>query len=124
MTNREFYTSIINYLDGADIDGEATREFAVEALAKLDARNEKAKARPRKADPAVTARKDAVAEFVLSHEGEFTADEIVELIGDAIPMSTAAVASAMRTYVASGKVTKGTRKIDAKHSKVTYVIGA
>ena len=120
MTTREFYTAIINYLDGADIDGAAVQEFAKDALSKLDARNEKARSKPRKADPAVTARKDAVAEFVLSNEGEFTADEIAETLGLTAPQ----ISSAMRVYVASGKVTKGTRKIDAKHTKVTYVIGA
>ena len=120
MTNREFYTSIINYLDGADIDGEATREFAVEALAKLDARNEKAKTRPRKADPAVQSRKDTVANFVADAEGEFTADEIAETIGLTAPQ----VSSALRAFVAAGKVTKGSRKIDSKHTKVTYIFGA
>ena len=120
MTNREFYTNIINYLDGADIDGEATREFAVEALAKLDARNEKAKARPRKENAEVAGRKVAMAEFVFSNEGEFTADEIAETLGLTAPQ----VSSAMRVYVAGGKVTKGTRKIDSKHTKVVYKIGA
>ena len=106
MTNREFYTAIVNYLDGADMDGVAIREFAVEALAKLDARNEKAKARPRKENAEVAGRKAAVAEFIVTHEGEFTADEIAEEIGKTVPMSPAAVAS------------------DSKHSKVTYKIGA
>ena len=124
MTNREFYTNIINYLDGADIDGEATREFAVEALAKLDARNEKAKARPHKENAEVAGRKAAVAEFIATHEGEFTGDEIAEEIGKTIPMSPAAVASAMRVHVAGGAVTKGSRKIDSKHTKVVYKIGA
>ena len=120
MTTREFYTSIINYLDGQDMDAIAIQEFAKDALAKLDAHNEKARSKPRKADPAVTARKSAVAEFVVSHEGEFTADEIAETLG----LTAAQVSSALRVHVAGGNVTKGTRKIDSKHSKVTYVIGA
>ena len=124
MTNREFYTAIVNYLDGADMDGVAIREFAVEALSKMDARNEKAKARPRKENAEVAGRKAAVAEFIVTHEGEFTADEIAEEIGKTVPMSPAAVASAMRVHVAAGAVTKGNRKIDSKHSKVTYKIGA
>lgn len=120
MTNREFYTAIANL---TEIPAELV-EFANESLVKMDARNEKAKARPRKENAEVAGRKAAVAEFVLSHEGEFTADEIAEEIGKTVPMSPAAVASAMRTYVASGKVTKGSRKIDSKHTKVTYKIGA
>lgn len=124
MTTREFYTAIVNYLDGADIDGAAVQEFAKDALAKLDARNEKAKARPRKENAEVAGRKAAMAEFIATHEGEFTADEIAEEIGKTVPMSPAAVASAMRVHVAGGAVTKGSRKIDSKHTKVTYKIGA
>jgi len=120
MTTREFYTSIINYLDGQDMDTEAIQEFAKDALAKLDARNEKARSKPRKADPAVEARKNVIAEFITGTDGEFTADEIAELTGLTAPQ----VASAMRVHVSAGIVTKGTRKIDSKHSKVTYVIGA
>ena len=120
MTTREFYTSIVNYLDGQDMDAEAIQEFAKDALAKMDARNEKARSKPRKADPAVEARKNVIAEFITSTDGEFTADEIAELTGLTAPQ----VASAMRVHVSAGIVTKGTRKVDSKHSKVTYVIGA
>lgn len=117
MTSREFYTAIANL---TEIPAELV-EFANESLAKMDARNEKARSKLRKADPAVTARKDAVAKFVFSNEGEFTADEIAETLGLTAPQ----VSSAMRVYVtAGGKVTKGSRKIDSKHTKVTYVIGA
>ena len=116
MTNREFYTDIANL---PEIPAELV-EFANESLAKLDARNEKAKARPRKENAEVTGRKAAVAEFILTHEGEFTGDEIAETLN----MTSAQVASAMRVHVTGGAVTKGSRKIDSKHSKVTYVIGA
>lgn len=119
MTTREFYNAVIN----ANVSDEIT-EKATELVAQLDARNEKAKARPRKENAEVAERKAAVAEFIVTHEGEFTADEIAEEIGKTVPMSPAAVASAMRVHVAAGTVTKGTRKIDSKHSKVTYTIGA
>ena len=116
MTNREFYTAIASM---TNVPAEIV-EFASDAIAKLDARNEKAKAKPRKADPAVTERKDAVARFVIENDGEFTADEIAAILGLTAPQ----VASAMRVHVAGGRVTKGSRKIDSKHTKVTYVIGA
>lgn len=116
MTNREFYTAIANL---SEIPAELV-EFANESLAKLDARNEKAKARPRKENAEVAGRKAAVAEFIITHEGEFTADEIAETLN----MTSAQVASAMRVHVAGGTVTKGSRKIDSKHSKVVYKIGA
>ena len=116
MTNREFYTAIANL---TEIPAELV-EFANESLAKLDARNEKAKARPRKENAEVAGRKAAVAEFIVTNEGEFTADEIAETLG----MTSAQVASAMRVHIAGGAVTKGNRKIDSKHTKVTYKIGA
>ena len=115
MTTREFLNGVVN----ADISEEMT-EKASALLTALDAKNEKAKARPRKADPAVEERKSAVSQFVLNHVGEeFTADEIAESIGLTAPQ----VSSAMRVYVSAGKVTKGNRKVDSKHSKVTYLIG-
>ena len=106
MTNREFYTAIANL---TEIPAELV-EFANESLAKLDARNEKAKARPRKENAEVAGRKAAVAEFIGTAE--------------ALSMTSAQVASAMRVHVSAGTVTKGSRKIDSKHSKVVYKIGA
>ena len=119
MTTREFLNGVLN----ANISDELSTK-AQELLTALDEKNAKAKARPRKADPAVEERKNAVSHFVLNHVGEeFTADEVAEQINETVPMSPAAVASAMRTYVAAGTVKKGVRKIDSKHSKVTYIIG-
>lgn len=116
MTNREFYTAIANL---TEIPAELV-EFANESLAKMDARNEKAKARPRKENAEVAGRKAAIAEFITANEGEFTADEIAETLS----MTSAQVASAMRVHIAGGIVTKGSRKIDSKHTKVVYKIGA
>ena len=115
MTNREFYTAVIN----ANVSDEIT-EKATELVAQLDARNEKAKARPRKENAEVAGRKTAVAKFIATHEGEFTADEIAEILN----MTSAQVSSALRVHVAAGAVTKGSRKIDSKHTKVVYKIGA
>lgn len=118
MTTREFLVSVSAVCNQYDYDDLAAK--ATELLAALDAKNAKAKARPRKADPAVEERKSVVSHFVLNHVGEeFTADEVAEQTGLTAPQ----VASAMRTYVADGRVTKGVRKIDSKHSKVTYIIG-
>lgn len=114
MTYREFLVSVVN---GTGIS-EDTMQKARELLAALDEKNAKAKARPRKADPAVTARKEAIGEFLATHGGEYTADEIAEILGLTAPQ----VSAAMRTAVALNLVTKGTRKIDSKHSKVTYII--
>lgn len=129
MTNREFLNDVVSLCalftdqpaDCVNIEDVSTK--ATELLAAMDAKNAKAKARPRKENAEVAGRKAAVAEFITTHEGEFTADEIAEEIGKTVPMSPAAVASAMRVHVVAGAVTKGSRKIDSKHSKVTYIIG-
>ena len=126
MTTREFLNDVVSLCalftdQPADcVNIEDVSAKATEMLAALDAKNEKAKARPRKADPGVEERKNAVSHFVLNNVGgEFTADEVAESIGLTAPQ----VASAMRAYVTAGTVKKGVRKIDSKHSKVTYIIG-
>ena len=126
MTTREFLNGVLDICalfndqpaDCVSIEELSTKAF--ELITALDEKNAKAKARPRKADPAVEERKNAVFHFVLNNVGgEFTADEVAEQTGLTAPQ----VASAMRTYVAAGTVKKGVRKIDSKHSKVTYIIG-
>ena len=126
MTTREFLNDVVslcalfNDQPSGCVDADALSTKAAELIAAMDAKNAKAKEKPRKENAEVAGRKAAVAEFIVTHEGEFTADEIAEEIGKTVPMSPAAVASAMRVHVAAGKVTKGKRKIDSKHSKVTY----
>lgn len=127
MTTREFYVNVLDLIDVIEsddptgcVDTKLMGDKARELIAGLDAKNAKAKARPRKADPAVEERKNAVSHFVLNNVGgEFTADEVAEQTGLTAPQ----VASAMRTYVTAGTVKKGNRKVDSKHSKVTYIIG-
>lgn len=129
MTTREFLNDVLSLCalftdqptDCVNIEDVSAK--ASNLLTALDEKNAKAKERPRKADPAVEERKNAISHFVLNHVGEeFTADEVAQLINETVPMSPAAVASAMRVYVSAGRVTKGIRKIDSKHSKVTYII--
>ena len=129
MTTREFLNDVLSLCalftdqptDCVNIEDVSAK--ASNLLTALDEKNAKAKERPRKADPAVEERKNAISHSVLNHVGEeFTADEVAQLINETVPMSPAAVASAMRVYVSAGRVTKGIRKIDSKHSKVTYII--
>ena len=126
MTTREFLNGVLSLcaqFSDQPADCVNIEELSVKAsdlLTALDEKNAKAKARPRKADPAVEERKNAVSHFVLNHVGEeFTPDEVAEQTG----LTASQVASAMRVYVSAGRVTKGTRKVDSKHSKVTYIIG-
>lgn len=120
MTTREFLNDVLSLCalftdqpaDCVSIEDVSTK--ATELLAAMDAKNEKAKARPKKENVDVTARRAQVAEFFLSNDGEFTADEVAEQTGLTAPQ----IASAVRSM--GEAITKGKRKIDSKHSKVTY----
>lgn len=120
MTTREFLNDVISLCalftdqpaDCVNIEDVSTK--ATELLAAMDAKNAKAKEKPRKADPEVAARRAQVVEFFNSNDGEFTADEVAEQTGLTAPQVASAVRSMGET------ITKGKRKIDSKHSKVTY----
>lgn len=120
MTTREFLNDVVSLCalftdqpaDCVNIEDVSTK--ATELLAAMDAKNAKAKEKPRKADPEVAARRAQVVEFFNSNDGEFTADEVAEQTGLTAPQ----VASAVRTM--GEAIIKGKRKIDSKHSKVTY----
>jgi hypothetical protein len=120
MTTREFLNDVVSLCalftdQPADcVNIEDVSAKATELLAAMDAKNAKAKEKPRKADPEVTARRAQVVEFFNSNDGEFTADEVAEQTGLTAPQ----VASAVRTM--GETIIKGKRKIDSKHSKVTY----
>lgn len=120
MNNREFLNgvqslcSLFNDQPADCVDVEALSTKATELLAAMDAKNAKAKEKPRKADPEVTARRAQVVEFFNSNNGEFTADEVAEQTGLTAPQVASAVRSMGETII------KGKRKIDSKHSKVTY----
>lgn len=120
MTTREFLNDVISLcsvLNDQSTDCVSVQNLsakATELLAAMDAKNEKAKARPKKENTDVTARRVQVAEFFKSNDGEFTADEVAEQTGLTAPQ----IASAVRTM--GETIIKGKRKIDSKHSKVTY----
>ena len=120
MTTREFLNDVVSLCalfndQPADcVDIESLSVKATELLAAMDAKNAKAKEKPRKADPEVAARRAQVVEFFNSNDGEFTADEVAEQTGLTAPQVASAVRSMGETII------KGKRKIDSKHSKVTY----
>lgn len=117
MTTREFYTAIINYLDGQDIDIEAAQQFAVEALSKLDARNEKRKSTDTKEKKEAAARRELVFGFLKEQTEPVTRDTIAE----ALEMEPSKVTGACSALVKAGFVTKSEVKVD-KARKVAYSI--
>lgn len=120
MTTREFLNDVLSLCalftdqpaDCVNIEDVSTK--ATEMLAALDAKNEKAKARPKKENAEVADRRAKVVKFFEENGDEYTADEVAEQTGLTAPQ----VASAVRTM--GETITKGKRKIDSKHSKVTY----
>lgn len=120
MTTREFLNDVLSLCslftdqpaDCVNIEDVSTK--ATELLAALDAKNAKAKERPRKENAEVAERRAKVEQFFKENGDEYTADEVAEQTGLSAPQ----VASAVRSM--GDAITKGKRKIDSKHSKVTY----
>lgn len=124
MTNREIYGSMIAYLDGSDeIDVDALRAACVEALAKLDAQNEKRKAASALKAAAKQAEKDPVREQLFAvmggEDAPMTASMLIEAAG--LDIKPASVPSLMRPLVEAGRVAKVDVKIPGKGSQRGYV---
>ena len=112
MTIREFYNEVINANVSEDMTNKAT-----ELLAALDARNEKRKGTESKEKKEAAERRNAVLEFLKSHEGAFTRDQIAF----EVDMDPAKVSGACTALVRSGLVTKTEVKVE-KSRKVAYSI--
>jgi predicted transcriptional regulator len=112
MTIREFYNEVIN----ANINEDMTNK-ATELLAALDARNEKRKGTESKEKKEAAERRDVVLEFLKTHEGAFTRDQIAF----EVDMDPAKVSGACTALVKSGLVAKSEIKVE-KSRKVAYSI--
>ena len=112
MTTREFYVAV------ADSDvGEELITKAQELIAALDAKNEKRKSTETKEKKETAERRNAVLEFLKTHEGAFTRDQIAF----EIDMDPAKVSGACTALVKSGLVTKSEIKVE-KSRKMAYSI--
>ena len=108
MTSREFYTSILNYLDGGDMDNAAVQEFAQSKLAKLDAQNEKRRNTERKPTP----KQIAAAEYdakLMEAIGTILSDEFQgrSVFAEALDVSPSKASTLLNKMVAAGTVVKG-----------------
>lgn len=119
MTNREFYTAIMNDLS---ID-EALRDHAAEACATLDARNAARREKPSKAQLEALSRAEAVLAYLTEHKGEaFTRDQIAEALEISGAQVTAAVKAVKDGKVATDySVVEGEIKVE-KSKRKTYAI--
>lgn len=117
MTNREFYTNIAN-----GTVTEAEKEFALAAIAKMDATNEarKNKTSPKDAEKAAA---DAVVReniFAILTAEPQTASDLGAQVGVSTPKATAE----LRKLVAEGRVEKTDIKVPKKGTVKGYFIPA
>ena len=112
MTIREFYNEVIN----ANINEDMTNK-ASELIAALDARNDKRKSTESKEKKEAAERRNTVLEFLKTHEGAFTRDQI----SFEINMDPAKVTGACTALIKEGLVVKSEVKVE-KSRKVAYSI--
>ena len=108
MTSREFYTSILNYLDGGDIDNAAVQEFAQHKLVKMDEQNEKRRNAERKPTP----KQIAAAEYdakLMEAIGDILTDDFQgrAAFAEALDVSPSKASTLLNKMVAAGSVLKG-----------------
>ena len=124
MTNREMYTNTINYLRGADDVDTAELIAAFEdALARMDATNEKRKAASALKAAEKQAEKEPIREALLAvmggEDAPMTASMLIEAAG--LDIKPASIPSLMRPLVEAGRVAKVDMKIPGKGTQRGYV---
>ena len=117
MTNREFYTNIVN----GNVT-EAEKEFALAAIAKMDETNEKRKNKtsPKEAEKAAADAKVREEIFALITADPQTAADLGAQVGVSTPKATAE----LRKLVADGRVSKTDIKVPKKGTCKGYFIPA
>lgn len=121
MTNREFYNTIAN----TETLPEDLRNFALDAIAKLDNTNEKRKAAAATKAAEKQAEKAPIREtlfnILASVDEPLTATELIEAadLGDAIK-GPASIPSLLRPFVEDGRVVKVEKKITGKGKQRAY----
>ena len=109
MTNREFYTAIVNGEMNEEIVAKATEE-----IAKLDARNAKRSSKPSKKSLENEPIKAKIVEFLT--EGSHLASEIAS----GCEISTSKASALCRQLVESGTLTVADVKVKGKGTQKSY----
>ena len=113
MTNREFFTAIVS---NPTLSAELV-EFATEAIAKLDARNEKRSSNPSKTAIANEPIKASILAFVGEHNPAVAAD-----IAVACEISTQKASSLCVQMIKEGKLTSTEVKVPKKGKVKAYAL--
>lgn len=111
MTQRDFYTAVIN----ASVSDELTT-FATEAIAKLDARNAKRAEKPSKKAKENEPIKASIADYLA--DGAHLASEIAS----ALNLSVSKVSALCRQMVLDGVLTSTDVKVKGKGMQKSYSV--
>lgn len=112
MTNREFYTAIIN----GTINDEVV-EVATAALAKMDAANEKRRNTPSKKAVENQPLVDEIVNSILTSEPKTASDVAAEL-----GVSAQKASALLRSIVANGQATVSDIKVPKKGTQKAYTL--
>ena len=112
MTNREFYTAIMN---GTMTD--EVKSHAAEAIAKLDERNQKRSSKPSKTQLENEPVKTAIIDYLTVHGGAVAADIAAE-----VDITTQKASALCRQLVESGRLTVEEVKIPKKGKCKKYSV--
>lgn len=110
MTNREFYTAVI-----AETENEELKNFATEAIAKLDARNAKRASTPSKTQRENAPLKESIHKY-LEENGAHIAGEIAE----SLELTVSKVSSLCTQMVKDGVLKSEDVKVKGKGTRKSY----
>ena len=124
MTNREIYKNILALIDGeGEVDVMELRAATIDAIARLDATNEKRKAASALKAAKKQAEKEPIREALFAVMGNedapMTASMLIEAAG--LDIMPASVPSLMRPLVEAGRVAKVDMKVPGKGTQRGYV---
>lgn len=123
MTNREIYKNILALIDGeGEVDVMELRVATIDAIARLDATNEKRKAASALKAAEKQAEKEPIREALLAVMGGEDAPMTASMLIEAaeLDIKPASVPSLMRPLVEAGRVVKVDMKIPGKGTQRGY----
>ena len=123
MTNREIYKNILALIDGeGEVDVMELRAATIDAIARLDATNEKRKAASALKAAEKQAEKEPIREALLAVMGGEDAPMTASMLIEAaeLDIKPASVPSLMRPLVEAGRVVKVDMKMPGKGTQRGY----
>ena len=110
MTNREFYTAIVN----SNVSDEL-KTFATDAIAKLDARNAKRSSKPSKKSLENEPIKESISNLLVDGDARLASE-----IASSLELSVSKVSALCRQMVADGVLHVEDVKVKGKGTQKSY----